>query len=225
MIRFAAVVCVSCLACLAAFGESTRGVAVVWTIDNLASIGGHPVTVVGAPTVVRTPLGSAVEFNGATDGLVIDANPLQGLAQFTVEVTLAPAVDGPEEQRFLHIQQSDADHRTLLELRMSPDKTWSLDTYLRFDPPGLTLIDRTLTHPAGSWHTVALVYDGRIMTDYVDGKRELEGPVAFGPMGAGRTSIGVRQNHVSWFKGQIRLVRFSPEALPAGRLLTPPERW
>lgn len=205
-------------------GSPSPSAAVLWTLDNLTSIGRHPVTVVGSPSVVRTSLGSAVEFNGATDGLFLDVNPLQGLAKFTVEVLLAPAADGPEEQRFLHVQESGADHRALLELRISPAKAWCLDTFLRFDPPGLTLIDRNLVHPAGSWHTVALVYDGRIMAHYVDGKRELAGPVAFGPMGAGRTSIGVRQNRVSWFKGQIRLVSFSPEALPAARLLTPPVR-
>jgi hypothetical protein len=42
---------------------------VVWRLDNLANIGGHPVTVVGAPKVVETDSGKAVEFNGSTDGL------------------------------------------------------------------------------------------------------------------------------------------------------------
>jgi hypothetical protein len=163
--------------------------------------------VAGSPRVVDTPAGPAVGFNGATDGLFLDVNPLQGLNQFTIEVVLAPAAGGPEEQRFLHIQQSDADNRALLELRMAPNNTWCLDTFLRFGPPGLTLIDRALRHDSGQWHTVALVYDGKTMAQFVDGKKELEGVVAFGPMGAGRTSIGVRQNRVSWFRGMIRLVR------------------
>jgi hypothetical protein len=188
-------------------GETTSAPPITWTIDNLNSIGGHPVTVAGSPRLVDTPAGPAVEFNGATDGLFLDVNPLQGLKRFTLEVMLAPAAGGPEEQRFLHIQQSDADNRALLELRMAPDKTWCLDAFLRFGPPGLTLIDRALRHPSESWHTVVLVYDGRTMAQFVDGKKELEGVVEFGPMGSGRTSIGVRQNRVSWFKGRIRLVR------------------
>ena len=135
---------------------------------------------------------------------------------------LAPSPGGPEEQRYLHIQQTDIDNRALLELRMAPDGTWCLDAFLRFAPTGLTLIDRNVRHSAAAWHTAALTYDGKAMAAFVDGKQIQAGEVAFGPMRAGRTSIGVRQNKVSWFKGQIRLVRFSPEALPAHRLLTPP---
>jgi hypothetical protein len=57
------------------------------------------------------------------------------------------------------------------------------------------------------------------MTHYVDGERELTGEVEFPPMTTGRTSIGVRQNRVSWFKGAIAEVRFTPVALPADQLL------
>jgi hypothetical protein len=52
----------------------------------------------------------------------------------------------------------------------------------------------------------------------VDGELELAGEVPFTPMTTGRTSIGVRQNLVSWFKGAIAEVRFTPAALPAQRL-------
>jgi hypothetical protein len=112
----------------------------------------------------------------------------------------------------------------LLELRLDPDRTWCLDTFLKQGAAGLTLIDRGRRHPAGSWHTVALSYDGTTMAHYVDGQRELAGTIAFGPMKGGRVSIGVRQNRVSWFRGRIRLVRITPEALPAEQLLTPPAK-
>ena len=68
------------------------------------------------------------------------------------------------------------------------------------------------------WYWVALVYDGKRMSHYIDGVLELEGEVAFAPMAAGRTSLGVRQNLVSWFKGGIAEARFTPAALPAGKL-------
>jgi acetyl esterase/lipase len=63
------------------------------------------------------------------------------------------------------------------------------------------------------------------MSHYVDGRREASGPVAFKALGPGRTSIGVRQNRVSWFKGRIREVRFTPgvvfqlwpEGVPGGK--------
>jgi hypothetical protein len=182
--------------------------AVVWAIDNLQAIGGHAVGVLGSPRVVTTPHGPAVEFNGESDGLLVESNPIAGARAFRIEVDLAPAAGGPAEQRFLHIQQADADNRALLELRMLTPESWCLDTFLRFGPPGLALIDRGRAHRAGEWHTVALSYDGVTMAHEVDGVRELSGAVAFGPMGAGRTSIGVRQNRVSWFKGRMRQVRF-----------------
>jgi len=192
---------------------------VVWTLDNLKSIGGYTVSVIGAPRVVATPAGPAIEFNGTSDGLLVDANPIEGLPQFTVEVVFEPAPDGPEEQRFIHVSENGSERRLMMETRILPDHTWAFDTYLRMEAPGLTLLDRTKTHPAGAWHVGALTYDGKTMTSYVDGVRELSGDVAFEPLKAGKIGIGVRQNLVSWFKGKIRLIRISPEALPAGRLL------
>jgi hypothetical protein len=195
---------------------------VVWTLDSLTRIGGHAATVIGTPRVVSTPVGQAVEFNGATDGLMLDVNPIEGLVRFTVEVIFEPSPDGPDEQRFLHFSETGSERRLMMETRILPGRSWCLDTFLRMEAPGLTLLDRAKTHPTGRWHAAALTYDGRTMASYVDGVRELSGEVAFEPLRAGRASIGVRQNLVSWFKGRIRLVRVTPEALPAGRLLRPP---
>ena len=110
----------------------------VWRLDRLDRIGGHEVEAVGAPRVVETSAGKAVEFDGARDGLVVAANPIAGLRAFTIEAIVEPALDGPEEQRFLHIQESDNENRALLELRMLPGARWCLDTYLRHGETGLT---------------------------------------------------------------------------------------
>lgn len=195
-------------ACVVSGSSRTRAAdPVVWVLDNLTAIAGHPVIVIGSPRVVRTDQGPAIEFDGVDDGLLLDVNPIAGLGQFTIEVLLQPAADGPDEQRFLHIEEAAAPNRALLELRMLPGARWTLDTYLRWGDAGLTLLDRTLAHPTGSWHVVALTWDGRTMTHSVDGVPESSGEVAFKPLGAGRTSIGVRQNRVSWFKGRIREIR------------------
>lgn len=196
--------------------------AIAWTLDNLSRVGGHPVTLVGAPRIVDTELGKAIEFDGAADGLFIERNPLAGLARFTVEALIAPAPDGPAEQRFLHFQETGSESRAMLETRMLPARTWCLDTFLRHDPASLTLIDRSAAHPSASWHAVALVYDGRKMAHYVDGVREMEGDLSLAPLREGRTSIGVRQNLQYWYKGRIRLVRITAEPLAVGRLLTAP---
>lgn len=194
----------------------------VWPIDNLSSIAGHAVTVEGRPRVVEDGTGKAVAFNGASDGLFLDANPLEGLARFTIEVVFKPDADGPPEQRFLHFQEHGEGRRALFETRMLPGGRWALDTFLRDGAGNLTLLDRSLAHPAGEWHAAALTYDGETMTHFVNGAQELTGKVAFGPMTAGRVSVGVRQNKVYWFKGQIREVRVTPRVLAPAEMLKAP---
>ena len=212
----------------AAGAAAAAAAPVVWQIDSLSRIGGRPVRVAGSPRLVETEVGRAVEFDGATDGLFVDVNPLVGLKQFTVEVLLRPAVDGPEEQRFLHLSEVGSENRLMMETRLLPGAVWSLDTFLRSGSSSRTLLDRTVTHLAGQWYVASLTYDGREMTHYVNGVRELSGPVEFAALAGGQTSIGVRQNLVSWFKGRIRTIRVSPEALPPERLMKLPEgrdRW
>jgi len=197
-----------------------------WRLDNLDRIGGHVVHALGAPRVVQTEIGPAVEFNGKSDGLVIDANPIAGLRAFTIEVLFQPDAGGPEEQRFLHIEEAGGTgSRALIELRRLPDgSSWALDTFLRNREGGLTLLDRSKRHPAAQWHTVALMYDDRTMQHYVDGERELSGEIEFPIHLAGRTSLGVRQTLVSWFKGRIHSVRVSAAALPPAGLMRVPSR-
>jgi hypothetical protein len=192
-----------------------------WRVDSLTSIAGHAVTVLGSPAVVQTPVGPAIEFDGRADGLVLDVNPIAGMRSFTIEVLFEPAPDGPAEQRFFHVEEGGGSgRRALLETRMRSGGSWCLDTFLRDGTrDALTLIDREVVHPAGQWHVAALVYDGAVMAHYVNGVREASGPVAFPPLRAGRTSIGVRQNQIHWFKGRIALVRITSEALPPARLM------
>jgi hypothetical protein len=177
--------------------------------------------VLGAPRVGADTDGPAVWFNGASDGLLVPANPLAGLAQFTIEVLFYPAADGPAEQRFLHVQDGPGS-RALIETRVAGG-TWALDTFLSHPASGakLALLDMTKLHPADRWTWVALVYDGRRMAHYIDGVKELEGEVAFPPMAAGQVSLGVRQNKVYWFKGGIREVRWHATALKAQELQRP----
>jgi pectate lyase len=207
-------------------GTSARlgssAVPIVWQIDNLTKIGGRPVRMVGAPHVVQTGIGPAVEFNGASDGLQVDVNPIVGLSRFTVEVLFEPATDGPGEQRFLHLSEVGSENRLMMETRLLPGAVWSLDTFLKSGDSSRTLLDRAMTHPAGQWAVASLVYDGKTMAHYVNGVRELAGPVEFSPMAGGGTSIGVRQNLVSWFKGRIRTIRVTPEALAPERMLSVP---
>lgn len=186
----------------------------VWRLDQVEKIGGRVAEAIGAPRVV----GGAVVFDGENDGLLVGVNPLAGLKEFTVEVWFRPSEDGPPEQRFWHAQDA-AGSRALLETRLDGMGSWWLDTYLmNIGKEGRPLIDPKRKHATEKWYWVALRYDGKTMAHFVNGEKEREGEVEFGPTGAGRTSIGVRQNRIHWFKGAIREVRVTPVALAEAKL-------
>jgi hypothetical protein len=191
---------------------------VVWTLDNTTSVGGLRPEVFGAPQVVDAADGGpALHFNGKNDGLILPANPLRGFSRFTIEILIRPDADGPSAQRFVHIQD-ERGSRIMIETRVIGGKSWSLDTFLHSGDSSRPLLDRKKLHPTGKWVWVALVYDGKTMSDYVDGVKELSGAVNFVPMADGRMSLGVRRNRVFWFKGSIKEVRFSPTALNSDAL-------
>src|SRR4029453_10616878 len=73
-----------------------------WRLDNLSRAGLNAIEIVGAPSVDQTDIGPAIPFNGASDGLLIARNPIEGLSRFTIEVLFAPDSDGPVEKRFFH---------------------------------------------------------------------------------------------------------------------------
>jgi hypothetical protein len=110
------------------------------------------------------------------------------------------------------VQEQATESRALVELR-SVAENWYLDTYLHAPTSQLTLITPGNLHPNGKWYWAALCYDGVTMRHCVNGVEEAKGPVTFAPLGAGRTSLGVRQNQVSWFRGRLRELRVSPVAL------------
>jgi hypothetical protein len=186
----------------------------LWRLDGLEKIGGHAVTVLGHPQPVKD---GGLVFGGKADGIILETNPLAGAAAFTIEIRFRSDPDGPVEQRFFHAEDSGGS-RVLLETRVRPDGSWALDSFLRTPTTRLPLFDPSKTHPAGRWTWVALTYADGVMRHYINGVLELEGNVVFGPMTTGRTSLGVRQNLVSWFKGSIREVRIHHVALAASAL-------
>jgi hypothetical protein len=195
----------------------------VWTFKERDRIGNNVVTTSGTPIIANEKGGRSMCFKGEPDAALLDVNPIAGWSIFTIEALIKPRSAGTAEQRFLHIED-ERTARVLLELRIVSPQEWALDTFL-FDSPTsrLTLIDRTKLHSTDEWHWVALTYDGTTMTHYVDGVRELEGPVAFRAMSPGKMSLGVRLNQVSWYQGCMREVRYTPRALAAPELQKPPK--
>jgi hypothetical protein len=187
--------------------------AIVWTLDNLDSIGGFKPKLLGTPELSAGSDGSSLHFNGTNDGLLFLTNPITKWKAFTIEALFKPEADAPEAQRFLHIEDVRGG-RVTLETRMLGTNSWCLDTYLLCGKTGLPLCDRAKLHSAGKWTWVALTYNRRRMSSYVNGVKELEGKLSFSPMKKGQMSLGVRLNQVYWFKGSIKEVRFTPAELP-----------
>ncbi|BET68833.1 LamG domain-containing protein [Opitutales bacterium ASA1] len=189
------------------------GSSTVWTLVDTTPVPDVRTEVLGTPTPVEIDGVRALRFDGVDDALVLHTNPIAGMDAFTIEMLVRPDTGGPFEQRFLHIAAAD-DHRMLFELRMPPDGSWYLDTFLRAVSSSRTLIDPTKLHPPERWTWVAMTYaDGRA-EHFVEGTSELADSVDFVPMPGGATSIGMRMNRVSWFRGAIAEVRFHRGVLP-----------
>ena len=178
--------------------------------------------VLGTPQLDDTGDGPVVAFDGRQAGLIVPILPLAGAACFALEMVFCPAAGGEFEQRVVHVQEDGSENRALIEMRAAGTGHWFLDTFMRSGPAVQTLCAEDHPHPFGAWYHVALVCDGVEMRHYVDGQLERAGPIAFAPLGAGRTSLGARLNRISWFRGKIRAVCFTPLALsPASFQLWP----
>lgn len=186
---------------------------VVWILDSIAQVGGYPAVMLGAPAVIQTRIGPAVEFDGVDDGLQVAVHPLAGAREFTIEAIFLPLAGGPAEQRFLHLQEEGSKDRMLLETRITNDGQWFFDTHIESGGKGHSLYAKHKPHPLGDWYHVALVLENGEMRHYVNGNLELARKIDYEPQAAGQTSIGVRLNRKSWFKGAIRRASFTPRAL------------
>lgn len=186
----------------------------VWKFTGVDKIGGYSPVIQGAPSAVTSGAFTGVAFNGVNDGLVIPVSPINSWPRFTIEVLFKPDGDGPKEPRFVHFEDADKNRGTL-EVRLTPKRQWYLDAHLKNGKlnKAVTLIDSTQLHLADRWYWVAMVYDGKKMSSYVNGLKQLESPMDFPPMNGGQIAFGMRLNKVTWFRGLISEARFYPEAL------------
>ncbi len=200
---------------------------IIWKFDRLDAVGGIPTHVEGHPQLIATLAGRAVAFNGVDDALIIDQHPLAGAATFTMEAIFRPD-GGAFEQRWLHLAEFDPasndaqSPRTLFEIRVVEDK-WYLDAFTTGPGYNQALVVPEKTFPVGRWYRVQQTFDGKIYRAYVDGMLQAEAPLDFKPHGAGRSSIGMRINRVSYFKGAILEARFTPLALKVEEFLPRPK--
>lgn len=179
---------------------------------NLSELMNNPVVEIkGSPKIIETDFGWAVWFNGSSDGIFVDEMPLKGLSAFTVEVVFRPDSGGGFEQRFFHCGEV-AGSRVMIELR-SVSEGWYFDAYVNANGVKKALIDSSKIHLSNVWYHAAFVIDNGNLTTYINGKKELNEFISFSPFFKGKTSFGVRQNLVSWYKGAIYKLIITARAL------------
>lgn len=188
-----------------------------WLVAPLFQNKTEQTTILGNPKIVNSPYGNAVAFDGIDDALFLKEMPLKGLESFTVEMIFKPESNGVFEQRILQIGEITGD-RMLLEIRVL-DNNWYFDGFVASRGVKLALATEELLHPLGKWYHVAFVVTPNSLTTFVNGKQELHKDYTFNPIEEGQTSIGVRMNKVSWFKGAIYKIQISPQALKPNQFL------
>jgi len=182
-----------------------------WIISDFVNNSSIDIKLIGKPKLVESPWGKAVQFNGKSDGIFLEKLPVKDMEKMTIEVLFRPEKKGKKEQRFFHTGLIESD-RLLLETRVIKNQ-WCLDTYLRCGEQGLTLIDYNQMHDVDKWYHVAYVVNKGELTNYVNGVKELSGTMKMHPIKSGITSLGVRQNKISWFKGSIYKIKITPDVL------------
>jgi len=207
----------------------------LWKFNNLSKIGGQTPKVEGAPQLVDSPVGKAVQFNGKDTALFFSSRPLVGAKAFTIEAIFRPE-GGAFEQRWMHIAEtdpktgldanpggtSDPNPRHMFEVRVK-DGQWYLDAFVNSAAGSKALIDPKKTHPIDQWYAVAQTYDGKTYRSYVNGVLENEAEVPFTPHGPGHLMVGVRINHVNYFTGSVAEARFTTHALRPSEFLKVPK--
>jgi len=182
-----------------------------WLLSDLVVRTNDSIQIKGKPQIVNFGNSKAVSFNGSSDAIFLESMPLRGFEQFTIEVIFRPASGGNFEQRFFHCGEVQGD-RVMLELR-SDQTSWYFDAFIKSGISQQTLIEPRLLHPLNQWYHLAFVIDSGRLTTFVNREKELEGKIDISALKSGKTSIGARQNEVSWFRGAIYKIRITSEAL------------
>ncbi|AWB69185.1 hypothetical protein C2869_22040 (plasmid) [Saccharobesus litoralis] len=175
------------------------------------------IAVEGQPLVIDTPVGTALQFDGNDDRLVVENNPIIDAKEFTIEAIVHPNNAYPlnNAPRFLHIESPEnPDRRVTMEMRLNQHQEWYLDAFIKSEDGKLTLVNETLVHPVNQWFHVAITYKNQQFTTYVNGNKELEGIITYKPIAkSAQTSIGARLNSIHWFDGAIAKIRFTHKAI------------
>lgn len=206
------------LLCSLVISMSSAQPVVEWLFSDFLISLPEKAVIHGNPTVTSSPYGDALLFNGLDDGIFLDQTPLLNLPEFTIEVIMRPDKNGLAEQRFLHMGEMSGE-RVMLETRLTPDGYWYVDAFVQSGEVKLTMIDSTKLHSLGEWYNVALVNKKGKLEVFINGKTEFKEKIPFTPFTGGKTSLGVRQNKVYWYKGAFYKIRITPKAISPDEFL------
>lgn len=197
----------------------------LWTFDTLGGIGGAPTRFQGAPSLVASPQGPALAFDGKSDAVFIGKHPLAGALTYTMEAIFRPD-GGAFEQRWLHLESDETPAvapgkgktRMLFEIRVVESR-WYLDAFMTGDGYKEAMMATDKLFPIGRWHHVAQTYDGKLFRAFVDGALQMQVETPFTAQGPGKACVGARMDPRDYFHGAIRQARFTHAALPPARFL------
>ncbi|MFB6340796.1 LamG-like jellyroll fold domain-containing protein [Saccharicrinis sp. FJH62] len=207
---------------LSLFTSSSSGINyVTWKFDNLSTVGGVSVTPEGNPELISINTAQAVLFDGVEDRIVVDANPLIGMDEFTFEVVFRIDRGGIEEQKFVHMQASP-DIRILFEIQFENDSMWYMENYIQTgsgESQNIHLMDPVKLHKADRWYHAAVVYKDKKFIQYINYKGENTGYLDWVKPEDGAVSVGARMNQTNYMTGAVREIRFADVALDSSQFL------
>lgn len=189
---------------------------VIWDAESYPDVS----RILGEPFILTTCLGYAVYFNGSSDGVFSSTIPVKGMDEITLEVIMNQYSKANVENRYLHIGEVSGP-RIMFETRVTPENTWYADFFVVMsDTEKAIVIDEKKTHPCDKWYNVTLVADKNGIKGYVNGELQGSAPINFrAAINSGATSVGVRQNLQSWFKGAIYKIKVTGAALTPDQFL------
>lgn len=198
---------------------------IIWTIDNLTTIGGYNVTTYGKPKMISTEYGNVLEFNasavsapatGTGDRIQIKGNPLgTSSSEFTIEMIFMPyATTTDFAPRIFHLCRPDSmSGPRVMTMEIRSTSTWTTDFYIK-SVTGSGVMGTT-SYPTGRWMHMAMTYKNGVLKGYVNRAADVSytGNLYTGMSATAEVSLGGRMNNVNYFKGAIRKLIFTPIAL------------
>lgn len=211
--------------CVCLFSTSNQ---TIWNLNRLDNIGGFAVTKTGSPSLIYTTDGdTAIEFNpsittdpstGTGDRIQVAGNPLAGYTSFTIEMIVKPyTASSAITPRIFHIchpdSASNATRTMTLEMRYSSTNLWYGDFFIKsVNSSGLT--NTSNTYSTDKWMHMAMTYSNGTLKGYINGILQGSQTGTYtGLPTAAQISLGGRMQGKYYFKGAIKKLIFTPQAL------------